>query len=154
MASSPREPVLKLETITSGTPITIDGRPFEIRHPLALSLGALKRLTQLGLDIDAIENKARQGPITPEEESRWSALLRELGALVLDAPADVRESLTDVQVATVVHVFTGLRSQTRTTAASARPSTGPKSSRGSRGSTAARRTNGTGVFRPLSSKRT
>lgn len=149
--SSPREPVLRLETITSGPLITIDGREFEIRHPFALSLGALQRLKLLGLEVDAIERKASQGALSEEEEAAWSQRTRALAALVLDAPAEILAALTDVQCTQVVHAFTGLRSQTRAAAAAMGRSTGATSSRASRGSTRARRRRtGTGASRSAS----
>lgn len=145
-----REPILSLTTLTSSPLITIDGVAYELLHPQAVSLGQLRRIKQLGVDITALENKAEP---TPEEDARLSQLMAALCGLVLKAPAEVLAGLTDLQRQQVVVSFIQLRSTLRAPAAGAvgaNRSSGKKPSRGSRGSTAGRRTTGSGRSRSRS----
>lgn len=148
---NPRTPVLNLDAVASGPLVTIHGQAYEIQNPLSMSLGQIKRVRQLGIDIDALESKA---DLTDDDDARLSQLLGALCGQVLIAPADVVAKLTDLQKGQVLGAFMELRSMTRAAAEAASPSTGRKSSRASRGSSGGRRKSGSGTFRSLSSTRT
>jgi hypothetical protein len=149
-ALAPRTPALDFKTGLVGTPIRIDGVIYEIRHPDMLPLGAIIRLEAMVPTLGPMMQRASQ--LSPEEEQVLSDDLRRLCADVLDAPADVLARLSDQQRLLVTQAFIQLRrgapSSTGATTHEAptdAPSSGKKSSRGSRGSMAERQTNGSGV---------
>ena len=139
---------LSFSTLHEGLPITIDGQPYQIRHPDSLTLGALKDLELLAPRLGVLLQRPN---LTPQEEKQLSTGLAKVCQLALDAPAEVQARLTDAQRLKVVEAFTQLRPATRpltgaTTAMRPAPG-GRKSSRGSSASTGDRRPSGTGARR-------
>ena len=147
-----QKPAFSFSTLHTGTPITIDGKPYQIRHPDSLSLGTLKRLELLAPRVGLL---LQRDDLTPSDEQELSELLSTLCALMLDAPAEVEARLSDTQRVAILEAFTQLRSLALATGGAMRPARtvrgGKRSSRGSSGSTAARRMSGTGALRSGSS---
>jgi len=128
--ANPSPVPLDLSTLHQGAPVTIDGAPYMIRHPDALSLGGIKRLEA---DAPVIQGLLQQDALTPAEDVRLSELLGRVCEAVLDAPAAVVATLSDAHRLLIVRRFTQLRR-----APAPPPSAGATTRRGRRGKRSSR----------------
>lgn len=121
---------LNFSTIAGGMPITIDGKPYTIRHPESLPLASYK---QLETKLPRLGHLMVKAGLTAPQANELATLLADVTNEVLDAPDDVRSKLTDVQRVLIMDVFMKLRPTstlaTLTEAAPRRRQTGAKSSR-------------------------
>lgn len=119
--------------------VRIDGVPHFISHPDALTLSQINQLQHLRPR--AIEMQTRAEELTSDDERELGAILDRMVRIVLDAPEAVHQKLIDAHRLAIVDAFSKLRSSGRKTGATvmAMSRTGAKSSRGSKGSTVARR---------------
>ncbi len=167
MSQPAGRPILEIEALEEYPTVIIGKTAYALCPPDALTLAALKRFTKLAPQIDEL---FRLENPTPEQEQELSAALDRMTRLVLEAPEDVYQRLTDVQRWQIYRAFLGLSSrqiQSATAATEAmlapapaaptgratRP-TGVRSSRGSSGSTGATRARGSMRSRSGSSGRT
>jgi hypothetical protein len=121
---------LDFSTIHQGAPVTIDGAPYQIRHPDALSLSGIRRLE---VDAPVIHGLLQQDALTPAEEVRLSALLQRVCEAVLDAPAAVAATLSDAQRILIMRRFMQLRWPAPPPPAGATTRPGRRGKRSSRG---------------------
>lgn len=138
-------PLLDLVTTKVRKYVRIDGVNYEVRLSEDLSLAEGRRLNSLWRRLSEIE---RQPELSDEQSAEYAELLSTLVALALvDVPASVVSALSVGKRKAIVVSFFLLSAPGREparaeNAAAAAPSTGRKPSRGSRGSTAARRRTG------------
>lgn len=136
------KPALTFSTLHPLTTIDVDGKTYNVRHPDSLSLIQFKQMERHFPTLGAILTK---DTITDEDVETLRPLLERTCAAICDAPAEVQARLTDKQLIEIVMLFIELRSptQARVTGVKMRQkSSGEKSSRGSRDSTADRRSHG------------
>lgn len=101
---------LDLRTLVEGVPIKIDGRPYLVKHPDALSLLEIKRFEALAPRAGAL---LQQPTLTASEGEELTALLQQICQVILSAPAAVQAKLTDSHRVLVLGTFTTLRSHLR-----------------------------------------
>lgn len=149
MADARNEPVLDISTIGLGAPVRIDGKRYFIRHPNKLTLESTLELERLTPLAGMLLRRARA--LSSAEKTELSALLDRICRLVLDAPAAVHKGLSDNNRVALLQVFINLRTPAARRTGGARGaksrSTGARSSRDSRGSTAGPLTGGTAASR-------
>lgn len=148
-------PLLDL-TVTIDRPcIRFNGVNYEIRTAADLTIGEYKHLWQTAPQLSALLSKK---DVSKEEDAARSQMLDDLCRLAIIAPDDVHSRLGDVNRMSVFGVFTNLLfpsvSGARAKQGAAKPKAGTRSSRDSRGSTAARRTTGSAMSRSAPSART
>jgi fatty acid/phospholipid biosynthesis enzyme len=134
------EALLDIATITApAAAVSIDGERYALLSVAALPLASIQRIQRDGPrlgELLKIEEK------TPNQTTETSQLLRSVCELVLEAPADVHARLSDVHRVAIIHSFMQLQSTPVNRPRTGVLSTGAKSSRGSNGSTVARRKRG------------
>jgi hypothetical protein len=136
--------VLNLDRITPTDNVLINGVSYWLRPADALTLRQYKIVDR---NMPRLFEILAQDDLTEDEDVEAISLMQQLCEVVLEAPADVRAGLTDVQRLQVFMAFTPLRSKlnlptngaTATTAPMAGPSIGASGSRDSSSTTAARR---------------
>lgn len=147
-------PLLDLDTLIARPTIRIDGTDYEMKRGAEMSLVEYQRVVRFGAKLAKLHGvslQGGQGLVTAEGEIpeddliESSAAMDGLCRLVLMAPAEVHERLTDTHRAKIIQVFITLNpkaaTEARERAAAApggRTSTGASKSRGSRGSTVSR----------------
>ena len=103
---------------------------YELRRPGEFGLRELQRISAMQQEVRGL-----QGDLSPAAAQRMAQLLRRLTGMLLDAPADVMDSLSPVQHIQVLQVFpTAVTGKTPTTAATENPPTSDASSPASAGS--------------------
>jgi hypothetical protein len=160
MAARSIAPLLNLTTLVDKPSVKIDGVKYALSVPDALSLMDCHRLSVVMARIDALSPKLSTGTLAHDEEADLSEAFAGVCRVVLAAPDPVQAKLTAIQRLYIYQAFLQLPQSTlrlvgaMATGATSRP-TGAKSSRGSRGSTAASaRTSGLNASHPASSART
>jgi hypothetical protein len=145
-------PLLVLKTLVPEHAVLINGSSYWIRPSAALSLRESVIVERVLPRIATLMTKEE---LTEEDDLEASTLLKQVCAIVLEAPADVQATLSDLQRFQVFVAFTPLRSKlippmTGATAATAtqESATGASGSRGSARTTAARRKAGTTPSQP------
>lgn len=138
------DPLLNLTTITEYPTVQIDGEKHALLPPDALSVTDYHRFNQMSPRLAKLWS---QSTLNDAESEELKGLFKSIAALVLQAPADVLERLTDIQRLQVYQAFTKLPSASLRAMAVEAPETtakptGAKSRRGLPGSTAAVRTTG------------
>jgi hypothetical protein len=144
--------VLKLDALTPTDNVLINGVSYWLRKPDALTLREHKIVER---STPRLFELLAQDDLTEDEDVEATSLMQQLCEIVLEAPADVRAGLSDVQRLSVFVAFTPLRLKlippttgaAATTPTAAVPSSGASGSRGSKRSTAARRRAGTAASR-------
>lgn len=137
-------PVLDLNTVVSDLFVTIDGRPYTLHRRESLSLANAVRVERLSNRIGTLLIAVSERELSGEEDAELDDKLKAMCAIVVDAPPAVLAGLNAVQRVQITNVFVRLRPSTGHQAGArqmAQP-TGGRSSRASRGSTAARRRRG------------
>lgn len=138
-------PVLSLTTIVEYPTVAIDQALYRLTPPDAFSLFARLALEEKEKRLQALIAAPER---SKSDEEEIIALLDTICREVLEAPAAIHDKLRDTQRLLVVEAFIVLPQMSRRTpaatpeTASASPSSGAKSSRGSRGSTTAVRASG------------
>lgn len=137
-------PVLDLATLLDPIRVRIDGTLYALHRPDALSLSQVARVDALRPDFEALRSSSASFTLTLDQLKTLESVLAEMCLVVLDAPADVQARLSDPQRIAIIQAFTQLPPPRQTAGAVplAPKSTGARSSRGSRASTAARRRTG------------
>jgi hypothetical protein len=130
--------LLDLHTITGTFTIRIDGEPYFLSHPDALTLSQINQLQKLrprSLELATSEH------LSDDDERELSAILDRMVRIVLDAPETVHQKLNDPHRMAIVEAFTMLRSSSgqKTGATTAAKRTGRKLSQVSNGSMAVHR---------------
>jgi hypothetical protein len=126
--------------------VRLSGVEYEMRLKSDFTLEEHRRLERIGPRLGALLLKDE---LTPDEDAETSALLAGACQLALVAPGDVLARLGVTNQIDIAHAFFTLstpslqRTRARAEVAAPRPA-GKTSSRGSSGSTAARRTSGSG----------
>lgn len=135
------EPLLDLKTVTGKFHIRIDGVPHFLAHPDSLTLRQWTQLETLAPRIAVLTLAVGKGDTVSEDDEReLSVLLDKAARIVLDAPEVVHEKLMDMHRAAIMNAFFRLRLEGRTTETTTEAAKiGAKSSRVSKGSTAALR---------------
>ncbi len=145
------KPVLNLQTLIERPIVEIDDEQYEIASPDELSVVDLTRYGQWGAEITALSQKKK---LTSKKQDRLTELLHRLtNGIMVGVPPDVRAKLKDPQRLAVAEVFTVLQltAKLKTLKPAAANQTGANKPRGSKGSTAARRTGGSTKRRSPSS---
>lgn len=148
-AQTSSAPALDLTTQHDRPVIKIDGIEYEMRVLDDLSLVDMHRIDRMGPRIEALGKKLEQRTSTDEEAIELSTMLVEGCRIVLDAPVEIIDKVSDVGRLNIFKVFIErLLPQLQTASASllpmagAIPSNGVSSSRASSGSTEANRPRG------------
>lgn len=158
MATDPTH-LLTLDTLAHLSTVQIDGIAYPLSPPDALSVVDYKRLSVLIPRLEALWEKAA---LTADEEVELGALFDRLCRIVLEAPGEVINRLTDLQRVLVYQAFLQLPHDTllrvgamlhggTQTTPTTTSSTGARSRRASRASTAAARSSGSHGSRSPSS---
>lgn len=139
-------PLLSLDTLVTGPTVAIDGVPYRLKTRLQLGIVPGAKLAIDGRRME--ELNTRQPNLTVPEAEELASLIDNTCRAVLDAPDHVHQKLSDNQRLDVCWAFIGLHSSILPTTGATplqapdAQATGAKSSRRSRGSSAARRANG------------
>jgi len=135
--------VLSLNTLFEPVHVRIDGAPHRLMHEDALTLEQTLLMEKLGPRVNDLFKKLRDESIVDEERLELDVALDRACRLVLDAPDVVHQRLTQKHRFDVLKAFMDLRAKGPASGeATAQSNTGPKSSRGSSGSTSPRRKRG------------
>lgn len=148
------KPLLNLDTLTERATVAIDGTPYALLPPDALSAVDYHRFRRLTPRLETLWNQ--ETPLMPDEEKELEQILAALCSIVLEAPPDVHARLTDMQRLAVYQAFLKLPQNTlphltgsqKTTG---RIRTGARSQPASRTHTAATRSPGLPARRSASS---
>jgi hypothetical protein len=98
-------PILNLDTLADRPVVNIDGTPYELITHDSLSPLNAHRVSRYHKRIGALLEKSEASDLTGDEESELEALPALICRLILDAPAEVQDKLTDKQRALVVSTF-------------------------------------------------
>ena len=131
------KPLLTLTTLTEYPTVEIDGVPYALRPADALPASSYQALQTQGDRFDALWKVPQR---TAEETTELETVLDAICRLMLQAPVDVHDKLTDVQRLRICQAFLelpheGLQSMRQP--AILKPTTGARSPHGSNASTAA-----------------
>lgn len=104
------EPVLSLDTLVERATVAIDGKPHELRNGAELSILDYHRIGRQGA---AVEKMLAQGAdLSDAQVSELTRLLDAMLRVVLLAPAEVMDRLSDGQKLQVVQAFSDLQRAT------------------------------------------
>lgn len=134
-----KAPLLSLEGVTELPAVEIQGTRYAMQTPNSLPIAGIRRFMRLGPRIDELFSKEEP---TPEELTELATLLDSFTRLVLDAPASVHDTLSELGRWQIYQAFLGLspngpQKANSNKAGAASSPTGPKSARGSHVSTRA-----------------
>lgn len=148
MAAPTLVPALTLKTTTETQFITINGAPYDLRHPAQISLSQQlwleRQVPRMGTLLASIDDDT---PLDPAVEKEADRILQRVAEIAIDAPPEILAQLGPAQRMAVFHAFLGLPTTpgalgSEANAEAAPSSVGRKNSRGSTGSSAATRSSG------------
>jgi hypothetical protein len=114
-----RAPLLSLDTLTERPSVVIDGTAYALSLPDTLSAVDYHRYSKL---TPRFERLWGQDELSDEEAAELERILATICRIVLDAPAEVLERLTDLQRLSVCQAFIALPSTPLLQSAGQRPS--------------------------------
>lgn len=116
--------------------VTIDGQSYRLRSRYQLSFAQRLEHSRIQARMQALHPKFQDKTCTPEEDAEYGALIRDLAALAVDAPASLTAGLDqDEQLVIVAAAFFGFRPEPTLPAAPTAKSR-PKKKTGARSSRA------------------
>lgn len=109
MATPTLVPALTLKTDTETQFITINGTPYDLRHPSVITLSQQlwleRQVPRMGTLLAAMDDAL---PVAPDIEGEVDRILKRVASIAIDAPADVVDKLGPAQRMAVFHAFLGL----------------------------------------------
>lgn len=104
----PPKKILNLDSLAERQEVSIGGRVYEILNPDDLSPLSYRVAVRDLRKVLALEDVEDSSEITPEREEELSLYLDKLCRRLLDAPAEVQDSLNDAQREEISAVFVRL----------------------------------------------
>jgi hypothetical protein len=101
-----KQPILDLDTLVERAPVRIDGQLYEMLNPAELSILDLHRFGAAGAELANLREIGADP--TDEQMNAVSETLRRMVRMILRAPDEVLDRLTDVHRFRVVQAFNGL----------------------------------------------
>jgi hypothetical protein len=102
------KPVLDLDTLVERAPVRIDGQMYEMLNPAELSILDLHRFGAAGEELASLKRIDSTTEISDEQMQLISATLTRMVRIILRAPAEVQDRLTDVHRFRIVNAFNEL----------------------------------------------
>jgi len=103
-----KQPVLDLDTLVERSPVRIDGVMYEMLNPAELSILDLHRFGAAGVELASLKSIDSSSEITDDQMKLISATLIRMVRIILRAPEEVLDRLTDVHRFRVVNAFNAL----------------------------------------------
>ncbi len=103
-----KQPILDLDTLVERQPVRIDGVVYEMLNPAELSILDLHRFGAAGAELADLKSIDSTAEISDEQMKLISETLRRMTRIILRAPEEVLDRLTDVHRFRLVNAFNGL----------------------------------------------